>query len=89
MTFPSVAKMKIRKLVEYFAYIFLKICFYITKNCYSATNSLSMPGIGNFQSYGLENKSIWAVFRVKYDGDIRFCVAPSKSRFSMIFIDLF
>ena len=42
-----------------------------------------------FQSYGLENKSIGVVFRVEFDGDIRFCVAPPKSTFFMIFIDLF
>ena len=34
---------------------------------------------GDFQSYRLENKSIWVVFRVEFDGDIHFCVAPPKS----------
>ena len=44
---------------------------------------------GDFQSYRLENKSIWVVFRVEFDGDIRFCVAPPKSMVLLIFIDFF
>ena len=31
--------------------------------------------------------SIWVVFCVEFDGDIRLCVAPPKSRFLMIFLD--
>ena len=44
---------------------------------------------GDFQSYRLENKSIWVVFRVEFDGDIHFCVAPPKSMVLLIFIDFF
>ena len=42
-----------------------------------------------FQSYGLENKSVGGVLRVKFDGGIRFCVAPSKSAFLWIVVDFF
>ena len=31
-----------------------------------------------YRLYGLENKSIWVVFRTEFDGDIRFVVAPRK-----------
>ena len=42
--------------------------------------------------YKHENKSIWStrvVFRLEFDGDICFCVAPSKSTFLLMFADLF
>ena len=37
-----------------------------------------------FKSYGLENKSMGVVFRVEFDGDVRFFVAPPKSMFLLI-----
>ena len=43
----------------------------------------------HFQSYGLENKSIGVVFRVEFDGDVRFFVAPPKSMFLSMLIDFF
>ena len=44
---------------------------------------------GYFQSYRLENKSMGVVFRVEFDGDVRFFVAPPKSMFLSFFIDFF
>ena len=44
---------------------------------------------GYFQSYGLENKSVRVVFRVEFDGDIRFWVSPPKSTRLLIFIKFF
>ena len=43
------------------------------------------PIFGDFQSYRLENKSIWVVFRVEFDGDVRLFLAPPKSMFLSIF----
>ena len=44
---------------------------------------------GHFQSFGLENKSIWIVFRIEFDDDIRFCVAFPKSMFLLVFTNFF
>ena len=42
------------------------------------------------ESCAFENKFIWVVFRVEFDGDVRFFVAPPKSTFlSMVFFSSF
>ena len=43
----------------------------------------------DFPSYRLENKSIWVVCRVEFDGDIRFFLEHQKSMFLLICIDFF
>ena len=43
----------------------------------------------DFPSYRLENKSIWVVCRVEFDGDIRFFLEHQKSMFLLICIAFF
>ena len=45
--------------------------------------------LGHIRSYRPENKSIRVVFRVDFDGDVRFCVAIQKNNVLLFFIDFF
>ena len=73
------------------------IRFYINNNFHSATDGTGLHHswgcqesiFGDFQSHRHENKSIWVVFRVEFDGDICLFVAPPKSMFLIIFLDFF
>ena len=67
----------------------------LNNNVFEQTTIVILPRIawgcqesifGDFQSYRLENKSIWVVFRVEFDGDIRLCIALPKSTFLKIFV---
>ena len=77
-----------RNLVEHFAYIFFNDMFF-NKQQLLFCNGCQESIFGDFQSHRLENESIWVVFRVEFDGDIRLCVAPPKSMFLMMFLDIF
>ena len=45
--------------------------------------------LGHIRSYRPENKSIRVVFRIDFDGLVRFCVAVQKSMFLSMFMDFF